>query len=63
MRFLTPYLTSSKTKASLKPLMSALCLCEVGFCSGNVNVVQMSHAPHAACAVPRNGVLLLQKPQ
>lgn len=43
--------------------MSPLCLCEVGFCSGNVNVVQMPHAPHGACAVPRNGVLLLQKPQ
>lgn len=61
MRFLTSYLTPAKTKASLKLCVSALCLWELGFCSGNVNVMQVSHAPPATCAVPRNGVLVLQK--
>lgn len=59
MRFLTSYLTlqnESFPESSRLP-----CVCEAGFCSGNVNVVQVSHAPSAICAVPRNGVLVLQK--
>lgn len=61
MKCLTSYLTPPKTKSFLKPCMCVLHLCEAGFCSGKVNVVQMSYAPPAACAVHRNGILALEK--